>query len=65
MKVLITGLLVGLVFGVATLLYFSLAAFFGVQDQRRKVAVERTRNKLAAAATKIIAAKKKKAQAGK
>lgn len=65
MKLLIAGLGIGLVVGAVTILYFSLARFFAVQNQRRIAAVTETRQKVAGAETTArTAAKKKQAQAG-
>ena len=65
MKLLIAGLVIGLVVGTVTILYFSLARFFAVQNQRRIADVTETRQKGAGAETTVRTVAKKKAQAGK
>ena len=66
MKLLISGLVIGLVVGVVAVLYFSLARFFAVQNQRRITAVTGTRQDGARAETTArTVAKKKQAEAGK
>ena len=64
MKLLIAGLVISLVVGAVTILYFSLARFFAVQNQRRIAAVTETRQKLADSETTARTVTKKKAQAG-
>lgn len=63
MKLSIGGLVICLVVGASVILYFSVARFFAVQNQRRIAAVTETRQKGAATARTV--AKKKEAQAGK
>jgi hypothetical protein len=66
MKMLITGLLIGLGVGALTTLYFSLSTFFAVQNQRRIVAIREPDNRVAEAESKPRkVAQTKEAQAGK
>ena len=65
MKLLIAGLVIGLVVGAVAILYFSLARFFAVQNQGRIAAVTETHQKGVGSETTARTVAKKKARAGK